>query len=152
MYEPLARAKNRAQASISAEFEALHDLLLKFDNLAKLIFGLGVDATHCPPIEQSIRRTFGTTALLSAVRALSIEDNALSWLGICPQVDDLTLYLGYCGSTGKWPIVPAVRKLTLHHTSCCHATGMRHARFLPVSEELNDIVNRHANHGPGTDA
>ena len=142
--------ENGVHTNILAEVEALCDLLLKFNNLTELIFGLGADATRRPPFEQSIRRMLGTTSCLSGVRALNIEDTALFWLSICPQLDDLTLYLGYLSGTGEWPTTPTVRKLTLHNTSCCHALGRRNAQLPPLSKESKDNDNRHTNCGPGT--
>ena len=152
MYMPLARVENGMQANISAEVKALHDLLLKFDNLTNLTFGLGVDSTHRPPLEQLTRRAFGTATFLPAVRALSIEDSALFWMGICPQLDDLTLYLGHRSGTEDWPIAPAVHRLTLHNTSCCHAAGWRTAQVPPLSRESENKENLHPSCGPGKDA
>ena len=109
-----------SQANVNLQAEALRDLLLSLNNLSELIFGVGSGAAAWrPPFEEAIQQAFGTTQL-TKVRLLSIEDTALFWTGICAQAHDLTVYLGYAGDRPEWPNAPAIRKLTLHHTSLCH--------------------------------
>jgi len=142
---PLARIEGGTQANVTSEAEALRDLLLGFDNLTELVFGLGSDASHRPPFEEAICHAFGKTQL-PTVQMLNLEDTALFWTGICAQAHDLTVSLGYSSGAPGWPSAPAVRKLKLHHTSFCHAAGQDHYSEMPP--ETEGIMN---NCGPGTD-
>ena len=74
------------QTNVTAEAEALRDLLLRFDNLTTLIFGLGEDATVHLPFERAIVQAFGGMRL-PTVRELEIEDAGLFWTDICDRLE-----------------------------------------------------------------
>lgn len=148
-YVPFSKIEGGVHASVAKEAAALRDLLLKFDNITDLIFGLGSYSALRPPLETAILHAFDGLQLPN-VRRLCIEDTAMHWLRICPNVDDLTLYLGYQDGPVEWQTAPKVRKLMLHNTSCCHAEEPDYSSYVPpVSEDDPQQPQANLNRGPG---
>jgi len=134
---PLANIDNGPNICVKEHAVALVDLLLSFENLTGLVFGLGQDPSARPLFEDSLISALRVgkleTSVFSTVTRLDIEDTALFWTAVCPSVQDLTLRLGYSSDGAKldlWPVVESIRSLRVSGTAhCAQSSQVRYGWF-----------------------
>jgi len=127
---PLASIEDGPNINVDEHAIALVELLMSFDNLNELVFGLGKDPWARPPFENSLisalRIGQPNARVLSKLTRLDIEDTALFWTSICPNVRDLTLRLGYAADGTQlesWHTAESVWSMRVFGTAYCEPQG-----------------------------
>ena len=109
---PLAQVEDLTSHKQAA---ALVNLLVAFENLTELIFGVGrVNKSGLVNeaglvFQDALQRAFHigqpNAVCLSTIQMLDIEDSALFLTTICPQATDVNLRLGYGHKNTEFPAV-----------------------------------------------